>query len=187
MTGLIATSLVICFATKSTYGHWLEIAGAAGRTFPIGWQAVSGPQTARSTPEAETVSLADAVLKKAIPAQTLLTALLHRPVKLVVHEDNASCINCIRKGYSPSMRSRVTTQRTSIGSLHDLFFPAPEDKTDMHDQYPKELRYATTATHKGNLFTKELPPKLFVVGLELIRVLLAKQAAQVVRQLLEDR
>ena len=52
------------FHTKSTSGCWIEIVGAEGRSMPLAWFAKKQRGSAYSTPEAETVSMAEAPVWK---------------------------------------------------------------------------------------------------------------------------
>ena len=67
--------------------------------------------TAAHTQEAEIVSAATSLRAELIPLQQLLQLLLGRPVNAVIHEDNEACITAIRKGYSPTLRHILRTQR----------------------------------------------------------------------------
>jgi hypothetical protein len=99
------------------------------------------------------------------PLQSLLQSLLGRPVDMIVHEDNQPCIAIIKKGYSPSLRCLVRTQRCSLGVVHETFHePAPEG-------FGKStLIYTKSELHKGDLLTKYLDKPGFEKALGLIRV-----------------
>ena len=86
---------------------------------------------------------------------------------MVVHEDNTAAILAIRKGYSPALRHLPRTQRICLGSLNEMLCD-PEDHDSSHGTM--ELVHAETATHKGDLFTKDMPPKAFKEKLALLRV-----------------
>ena len=59
------------------------------------------------------------------------------------------------------------TQRICLGSLHEMLVD-PEG----HDAECGEVKlvHAETSTHKGDIFTKEMPPKDFNSKLSLLRV-----------------
>ena len=167
--------------TKSTSGYYLEVRGAEGRTFPIGWGSKRQGCSAQHTGEAETVSLATTLRNELIPAQILLQILLRRPVNGKIMEDNSACVLAIRKGYSPNMRHIQRTQRVSLGMLNEILVHRDdEDKDDLgmdavdehcdrrDDEGRLDLEQAPTADHKGDLLTKELDPAQFNRALSMI-------------------
>ena len=113
------------------------------------------------------VSLDTCLSEDAIPLQRLVSLILRKPVPMVVHEDNSAAILAVRKGYSLSLRHLPRTQRICLGSLHEVLCN-PVD----HDCSPGtiELVHHETNTHKGDMFTKEMPPKSFKEEIALIRV-----------------
>ena len=71
---------------------------------PLAWFARKQRGSAYSTPEAETVSMAEGARLEAIPLQGLMELILDRPVDVEVGEDNTATIIAIKKGYSVAMR-----------------------------------------------------------------------------------
>ena len=154
--------------TKSTSGYWLEVIGDQGRRFPLCWGARRQGSTTQCTAEAETVSLSSCVKNAAIPMQHLLETIFQREIACEVFEDNSACIAAIKRGYSPSLKHMMRTQRVSLGFLHEIFF---EDEWDFDEEKknPKmTLTKADTAIHRGDMFTKEVDPQRFAVCLDLI-------------------
>ena len=97
------------YTLKSTSGVHAAIQGENTR-FP--WAASSKGQsaTAQSTPEAELASLNEAMREKGEPALSIWQAILGRfhystdpswKVKIHLHEDNTTCIHCVRCGNHP--------------------------------------------------------------------------------------
>ena len=133
---------------------------------PLTWAAQQQGGTAKHTQDAEVVSMAEGMVKDALPIQELLARMLRRPVKLICREDNEAAIVAARKGYSPSLRHIPRTQKISISSLHDLFFGP-----DVHDETNGSLKliYHETNTHKADVFTKSMAPIAFRQKLDLLR------------------
>ncbi len=116
------------FHTKSTSGHFLELAGEhSGRGFPLSWGAKKQKGSASSTQDAETTSMAVGAREELIPVQELVELVLGRPVPAVIGEDNTSTITAVRKGYSPHLRHLLRMQRVSLGQLHELITDEPPD------------------------------------------------------------
>ena len=114
------------------------------------------------------VSLSSCVKNAAIPMQHLLETIFQREIACEVFEDNSACIAAIKRGYSPSLKHMMRTQRVSLGFLHEIFF---EDEWDFDEEKknPKmTLTKADTAIHRGDMFTKEVDPQRFAVCLDLI-------------------
>ena len=155
------------FSTKSTSGRFIELSGLEGRGMPLTWAARRQGSTSKHTQEAETVSLSTCLCEDAIPIQALVERILRTPVPMVVHEDNTSAITAVRKGYSPALRHLPRTQRICLGSLHEMF---TEQSADDGGRGNIELVHAETATHKGDMFTKDMPPKAYREKVALLRV-----------------
>ena len=152
--------------TLSTSGHFIEIIGAEDRGMPLSWAARKQGGTAQRTAEAETVSMAACLRNEAIPLQSLMQAILRRPIDLEIMEDNAATITSVNKGYSPSLRHLPRTQRVSLGLLHESITSKPEN-----GEGNTRLLKVETGSHKGDLFTKELAPKDFNKALDMIRII----------------
>ena len=90
-----------------------------------------------------------------MPLQDLVQLLLRKPIALVVKEDNTACIQAVRKGYSPALRSMPRTQRVSLGDIHETF---EEHQAQRLSDGPVLLQHQETKQHKGDVFTKYLDP-----------------------------
>ena len=101
------------------------------------------------------MSLAQCLREEALSLQTLVQEVLRKPVPLVVNEDNSACIQAIRKGYSPTLRNLKRTQRVSVAQLHETF---EERNAEDSGDGPVSLVHAETKSHKGDVFTKYMPP-----------------------------
>ena len=69
-------------SSKSTSGRYIELRSKSGNRFPIGWATHKQGASSNSTPEAETVSLADSIRLDGLAIQSLFAMLLKRPVVL---------------------------------------------------------------------------------------------------------
>ena len=154
------------FSTKSTSGYWIELQGPGGRGIALDWGAKKQDFTASHTQESETVSLSTHLRNQAIPIAEFMSQLLGRPVDLICHEDNSSCIAAVKHGYSPSLRHLPRTHRVSLGMLHDTF----------HELEPKPGEAAIalikeeTKNQKGDLLTKAKDYPAFSRSMKLLRM-----------------
>ena len=152
--------------TKSTSGFLLELQGSDGRCFPLSWGSKKQGGTARSTQEAEVISLDSCVATEVIPAQILLQETLGRKVDARVMEDNSACISAVEKGYSPQLRYLRRQHKVSLGHLKEIFTEAHVDEGDG----TISLHKAKTDDHKGDVFTKELEVHKYLRALEMMNV-----------------
>jgi hypothetical protein len=90
------------------------IAGPNARMVANG---VSNRQTAelRSTPEAEIVAVNYALRAEGVPALSLISAILERPVKLCEMEDNEAMISICHSGKKPTVRYLNRTRKAWRG------------------------------------------------------------------------
>ena len=75
----------------------------------------------------------------------LWSILLQRPMKAVIHEDNASAIAVVKNGYSPQLRHLAKHHRISLGLVHE-----------MCEQPDIVMIHCPTEEQKGDLMTKGL-------------------------------
>ena len=66
--------------------------------WPLCWGSKRQGATARSTCEAEIISLDSGVVGEAVPVQDLVDLVLNRPISLVCQQDNASVIQIVHRG-----------------------------------------------------------------------------------------
>jgi hypothetical protein len=142
---------------------------------PLAWGSNQQGGTAHSTPEAETVSLSDCMRRDAIPLQDLMSTLLGRPEKCRVFEDNEATVKIVEKGYekgySGALRYLRRTQRTDNGQLHELFYLAGKEDSEMFESNtPFSIEYVNTRLHEGDQFTKELSATNFIHAKSMIRM-----------------
>ena len=127
--------------------------------FPLAWLAKKQGSTARSTTEAEVVSLAQGLFQEALPMLSLWEKLLGRKPELVVMEDNQATIKVVLKGYSPKLRSLVRTQRVDLSSIKEVF--------DCDDA---KIEYVKTDKQAADMFTKALEPAKWQNAMDLLSI-----------------
>ena len=138
---------------KSTSGMFLELTSADGaRSWPLSWRTKKQGSTASSTCEAEYIALSTCLKAEAMPMLDLLSAALGREVHLDAREDNTQCISAVRSGYSAALRHLPRTERIALSTCHEIF---------VEDAARHSLNYERSETHKGDVFTKRLPPIAF--------------------------
>jgi len=138
---------------KSTSGMLLELRSHDGaRCWPLSWRSKRQGSTASSTCEAEYIALSTCLKAEALPMLDLLRATLGREVHLDTREDNTQCISAVRTGYSAALRHLPRTERISLSVCHKIY---------VEDAERHSLNHGATENHKGDIFTKRLPPAAF--------------------------
>ena len=132
--------------TKSTSGMIMTLEGPH-TWWPLSWASRKQTSTARSTTEAEMVSLGAGLFLEALPMQELLETVFGRQVELTCYQDNSAVIQIVAAGYSPKLRHLNKTFRINVGSIHEIF--------DENDDCL--LLYIKTAMQRADPFTKPLP------------------------------
>lgn len=171
--------------SKSTNGVATTLRSREARRgrFPIGWGSKRQGCSAQHTGEAEVASLETALRNEMISAQILIQTLLRRPVDGKIMEDNSACVLAVRKGFSPNTRHIQRTQRVSVGMLNEMLVRRDDEEADdlgldmieIHGSPRKgdghlEIEQVPTASHKGDLFTKELDRAQFQRALGMINM-----------------
>ena len=89
----------------------------------------------------------------------LWSALLRRPVRLVLHEDNESTITVIASGYSQQLRHLAKHHRVSLSLVHEMC-----QASDV------EVRFCPTTLQKADFLTKGLDRAKLSAALDLINL-----------------
>jgi hypothetical protein len=151
--------------SKSTSGCWAKPVGRHGTNFAVDWFSKLQTSTSHSTPEAELVALSKSLRDVGLPLQELLSCLLDRPVKLIIHEDNESAIKIVKAGYSQAMRHANKTHRICVGLVHEC---CEADDVD--------LRHIGSKDQLGDLLTKGLSASAHAAALVLANLVSATDA-----------
>ena len=173
LTGVIAdpqeTLVLACYTdadhcssqedTKSSSGMFMCLEGP-NSCWPLSWSSRKQSATARSTTEAEMISLGSGLFSEAIPMQEFLEQVFDRKVELRCYQDNAAVIQIVEAGYSPKLKHMNKTFRINLGSIYECF---KEDKM-------MKLLYIKTTSQKADPFTKPLPVAKWGEALDLMGV-----------------
>eukprot|EP00971_Amphidinium_carterae_P237185 4707804-Amphidinium_carterae.1 len=139
---------------------FLFFSGKIVGSWPVAWHARKQGATAGSTSEAEILALSTAMRREALPAMAFMEVVLDRKVEVHVHEDNAQVVSAVQKGFSPALVHATRTFKLSLSFLHEI----------LYEREVGELSYVASSEHRGDLFTKFMPPKRFQTCCELIGV-----------------
>ena len=136
------------FTSKSTSGILIRIS-TGSHTFPILWQSKKQSSVARSTPEAECISMAAAMFGEVFNSQTLLQDILQDSVPVVLLQDNETVLKVLSNGYSYSSKLRHMSRvhRVNIASMAEVL--EREDYTATYVQSKQQV---------ANGLTKIIPP-----------------------------
>lgn len=142
-------------SAKSTSGGIVTLAAPYGSRLPIAWWAKKQAYTARSTPEAETVSLDEGSFAYAVPICGVLEEVLNRPVRIISEIDATTAISTVQKGFSRRLAYMKKTRRVSISALHELYFGDTEDIASVDDSTCiNRLGHVPGEDNESDLLTK---------------------------------
>ena len=106
--------------TKSSSGMFLCLEGP-NSFWPLSWASRKQTATARSTTEAEMISLGSGLFAEAIPMQEFLEQVYDRSVELRCYQDNAAVIQIVEAGYSRKLKHMNKTFRINLGPIYECF------------------------------------------------------------------
>ena len=144
--------------TKSTSGMMMAVEGP-NTWFPLTWASRRQTATARSTTEAEMISLGAGLFSEALPTQEFLEHIFDRPVVLECLRDNSAVIAIVAAGYSPKLRHMSKTQRIELGSIYEVF-----------EEAGTVLLYIKTDKQRADPLTKNLLPQAWPEALKLLGI-----------------
>jgi hypothetical protein len=143
-------------STKATSRGFTCLSG--NNTFyPLEWYSKRQTATSHSTTEAELVSASKMLRESLIPQMELWSIMLQRPIRAVIHEDNASTIAVVKNGYSPQLRHLAKHHRISLGIVHE-----------MCEQPDIEMIHCPTDEQKGDLMTKGLARGKHEIAMQMV-------------------
>ena len=143
---------------QSTSGCLLTLEGP-NSWYPLTWLSKKQSATARSTTEAEMISLCTGIFGDALLIQEFAEQIFEKEVQLQCHQDNSAVIQIVEAGYSPKLRHVSKTHRINLSSLYEVF----EDPS-------VRLTYISTDKQCADIFTKALAPCKFPHALDLLQM-----------------
>ena len=151
--------LASCVHTaRSTSGMMIFLSSGASR-WPIAWNSRRQTSVARSTTEAEIISMAGAVFSEGQPLLDLLGQLLGRQITMRLKEDNAATLSILHSGYSVKLRHASRTHRIDLASLAELI-------NERHMQ----PEHVNSEDQSADALTKVIQPMLWDRLLQLLSV-----------------
>ena len=158
---------------KSTSGVFLRLSGPAGSR--VGLTGVSKKQScvSHSTPEAELVALDFALRTEGIPALSLWSHVLRRPIMLTIQEDNQATLKILESGKSQALRHVGRVHDVSLAWLHERL---TEDKQITAVYCDTKLMAADIMT-KGFTNSERWQHALTLIGVEVSPVAEPERAA----------
>ncbi|CAE6921679.1 RE1 [Symbiodinium sp. CCMP2592] len=133
-------------SAKSTSGVFLTINTGEYR-FPILWYSKKQSSVARSTPEAEAISMASALFGETLNVQETVSLLLQQSIPAVFEQDNEALIKILKAGYSAKLRHMGRVHRINVASMAEVL--AGDDIS---------CRYCHTKDQIANGLTKVIVP-----------------------------
>ena len=134
------------YTSRSTSGIVVHI-GTGQSAFPVMWQSRKQTSVARSTPEAEMISMASALFSEVINLQTFLQSVSKGTVPIIFFQDNETVLAILKSGYSPKLRHLGRVHRVNIASMAEIF-----------EQEEFSATYVNSKGRLANGLTKVIPP-----------------------------
>ena len=145
-------------SARSTSGMMIILESGASR-WPIAWNSRRQTSVARSTTEAEIISMASAVYSEGIPLLDFLEQLTCRKVTMKLKEDNAATLTILESGFSVKLRHASRTHRIDVASLAETI-----KAQDM------VAEYCSTDCQAADALTKVIQPNAWERLLQLLSV-----------------
>ena len=134
------------YTSRSTSGIVVHI-GTGQHAFPVMWQSRKQTSVARSTPEAEMISMASALFSEVINLQTFLQSVSKGTVPIIFFQDNETVLVILKSGYSPKLRHLGRVHRVNVASMAEIF-----------EQEDFSATYVNSKDQLANGLTKVIPP-----------------------------
>ena len=139
---------------KSTSGIFV-IAKTGDCVFPLHLVSRKQSSTARSTTEAETISLATAMFSEVENLQGHLVEILGFEIPVHYMQDNSTVITILKAGYSAKLRHMPRVHRVNVASVSERL-------TEPNVQ----ITFCPTKEQRANGFTKVISPQEWSAMLE---------------------
>ena len=108
------------YTSRSTSGIVVHL-GTGQFAFPVMWQSRKQISVARSTPEAEMISMASSFFSEIINLQTFLQSAIECTVPIIFFQDNETVLAILKSGYSPKLRHLGRVHRVNVASITEIF------------------------------------------------------------------
>ena len=141
-------------SSKSTSGIFV-VAKTGDCVFPLHWVSRKQSSTARSTTEAETISLATAMFSEVENLQGHLAEILGFEIPVHYMQDNSTVITILKAGYSAKLRHMPRVHRVNVASVSERL-------TEPNVQ----ITFCPTKEQRANGFTKVISPQEWSAMLE---------------------
>ena len=145
-------------SARSTSGMMITLESGSSR-WPIAWNSRRQSSVARSTTEAETISMASAVYSEGQPLLDFLEQLVDRKVTMKLKEDNSATLAILKSGFSVKLRHASRTHRNDVASLAETI-----KAQDMIAEY------CSTDLQAADALTKVIQPNAWERLLQLLSV-----------------
>ena len=132
---------------KSTSGILIGIK-TGDEFFPVFWQSRKQTSVARSTPEAEMISLATLLFGETLHIQEMLEHMFETEVPVKLEQDNETVLKILKNRYSVKLRHCNRVHRVNVASISDL----------LENEPTLDLRHCRTDVQLANPMTKILAP-----------------------------
>ena len=123
-------------------------------TFPVHWQSKRQGSIARSTTEAERISMASGLFGEVYNIQSFLEQLTLGDIEVCFWQDNIAVLQVLQAGYSAKPRHCGRVHRINVASLPG----ALQDPSLKAERCPTQLQ-------KANGLTKIIPPHEWITTL----------------------
>ena len=144
-------------SARSTSGMMIILESGASR-WPIAWASRRQTSVARSTTEAEIISMASAVYSEGLPLLDFLEQLTGRKVTMKLKEDNAATLTILESGFSVKLRHASRTH-LDVASLAETI--KAQDVV---------AEYCSTDCQAADALTKVIQPNAWERLLQLLGV-----------------
>ena len=133
------------YTSRSTSGIVAHI-GTGQFAFPVMWQSRKQTSVARSTPEAEMISMSSALFSEFTNLQTFLQSAFKSPVPIIFYQDNEAVLAILKSGCSPKLRHLGRVHRVNVASMAEIF-----------EQEDFSATYVNSKDQLANGLTKVIP------------------------------
>ena len=115
---------------------------------------------ARSTTEAEIISMATGMFGKVLNLEPFLEYLIQKSIEVRFHQDNDAVLKILKNKYSAILRHLNRVHRANVASICEIL-----------DDAVISAIYCPSAEQRANGFTKIIPPQEWVLTLKQMQLI----------------